>query len=87
MYHQNESKLSTNDFTRKLANDRKLSKLAAKFPLLKILKMVQRKFMFNELEIYLFSFFLDNTGWDYNVLIPEATYLPEFIINVEVQDF
>jgi hypothetical protein len=43
--------------------------------------------MFNELEIYLFSFFLDNTGWDYNVLIPEATYLPEFIINVEVQDF
>jgi len=39
-YHRNEKKLNTNDFIRKLSSDRKMSKLAAKFPLLKILKMV-----------------------------------------------
>lgn len=43
--------------------------------------------MLNELEIFYFTYFLDNLGWDYITLIQDINNLPEFIINVEVKDF
>ena len=49
--------------------------------------MVIRKFLLNDLEILIFIYFLDKLEWNYTFFLSENYVLPEFIINVEVQDF
>lgn len=85
-YMYNEYTQNADSFLRKVAADKKVSTLAAKYPLLKILKSITKKFMLNDLEITFFALFLDENGWCHSELQSQCKNMTDFLNITEIKD-
>ena len=62
------------------------TKIATKYPLLKVFKSILKKFMFNDLETTFWSYFLELNDWNFSELKEEAIHFPDFLNLTEIVD-